>query len=72
MYAGIQTPHNIEYKLLYSTSEKPFDNSSHSLGNKRIASLFTIHIMIRKWWYLIAMCLALIVNFNDSAIEIED
>ena len=69
LYVGIKTPHTIAYKPLYRTSDKPFDNSSQSLGNKRIASLFTIHIMIRKWWYLIAIYLAPVVNFDDSTMK---
>ena len=34
--------------------------------------LYVVLTLLRKWWYLIAMCLVRGVNFRDSAIEIED
>ena len=34
--------------------------------------LYVVLTLLRKWWYLIAMCLVCSVNFRDSAIEIED
>ena len=31
---------------------------------------YVVLTLLRKWWYLIAMCLVCGVNFRDSAIEI--
>ena len=34
--------------------------------------LYVVLALLRKWWYLIAMCLVRVVNFIESDIEIED
>ena len=34
--------------------------------------LYVVLTLLRKWWYLIAMCLVHGANFSDSAIKIED
>ena len=34
--------------------------------------LYVVLTLLKKWWYLIAICLVHGVNFRDSAIEIKD
>ena len=34
--------------------------------------LYVVLTLLKKWWYLIAICLVHGLNFRDSAIEIED